>query len=123
MDISNFEEYNKVFEEETKDYIKICNGNTCPYVDECNKKGLIVFCEKDDGNRMLRYIRGLQHERQYYSFKDVCRRDSFIPEGGYTRKHLETFYCFGRITFPNFMPPSIDVWIKELKEMGLFNEE
>lgn len=125
MDIQNFDidEYNRRFAEETKDYTKICNGKPCQYADECEKNGLIVFCCRDDEKKALCYIRGMQSGDGYFSFKNMCKRDSFIPDGGYTKRHLETFYGFGKLSFPNFMPPSIDVWIDELKEIGLYKEE
>lgn len=120
MDTTNFDidEYNKRFAEETKDYTKICNGLPCQYADECEMK---AFCNSDEEKKELHYIKGMKPSSRCYSFKNMCKRD--IPEGGYTRKHLETFYQFGKFSFPNIMPPSIDVWIEELKEMGLYREE
>ena len=119
MDIQNFDidEYNKRFAEETKDYAKICNGLPCQYADECEMK---VFCNRDGEKKELRYIRGFRSGNGYFSFNGMCKRD--IPDGGYTREHLETFYQFGKLTFPNIMPPSIGVWIEELKEMGMYKE-
>lgn len=124
MDISNFDidECNRRFAEETKDYTKICGGKPCQYFDECEKQGLLTFVCRDDENKQLLYIIGKPADG-YYSFKKICKRDSFIPEGGYTKRHLEAFYGFGKLSFPNIMPPSIDVWIEELREMGLYKEE
>ena len=124
MDISNFdiEEYNKRFAEETKDYTKICAGKPCQYVDECRKNGKILFCQRDDEEKELQYVKGRPDFGDCFSFKNMCRRDDF-PEGGYDRKLLEVFYWFGKISFPKIMPPSIDVLIEELKEMGLYKEE
>ena len=120
MDNSNFDidEYNKRFAEETKDYTKICGGKPCQYADECEMK---AFCNRDDEKKELHYIKGMILSSEYYSFKNRCKCD--IPEGGYTKRQLETFYGFGKLSFPNIMPPSIDVWIEELKEMGLYKEE
>ena len=123
MDISEFNigEYNKSFVEETKYYTKICGGRPCQYADECEKKGLILFCCIDDENGQLLYIKGRTGDRQF-SFKNMCRRD-YIPDGGYTKGNLEAFYQLGKFSFPDIIPPSIDVWIEELKEMGIYKEE
>ena len=113
----DIDEYNKRFAEETKDCAKICNGKPCPYADECEIK---VFC--DERKKKLHYIKGMIPSDAYYSFKNMCRRDC-IPEDGYDRKGLELFYGFGKISFPEIMPPPIDVWVDELREMGLYKEE
>lgn len=120
MDTTNFDidEYNKRFAEETKDYTKICNGLPCQYADECEIK---AFCNSDEEKKELHYVIDPIPTSEYYSFKNMCKQS--IPEGGYTRGYLEALYHMGKITFPKIMPPSIDVWIEELKEMGLYKEE
>ena len=121
MDISNFNinEYNKRFTEETKDYTKICDGNPCPYADKCERK---VFFNIDEGKKELNYIKGLRSGNGCFSFRNhMCKRD--IADVSYTRENVEIFYQLGKAIFPSIIPPSIDVWIEELKEIGLYKEE
>lgn len=102
-------------------YTKLCDEKPCPYINKCEKNGKILFCKQDDEKKEIRFIKGMMGAG-VYSFKNVCRRDS-IPKGGYSREKLKDFYRFVKYSFPGSAPPSIDVWIDELKEIGMYKED
>ena len=105
-----------------KHYTKLCKGKPCPYIEDCDKNGLILFCRKDDERKRNYYIKRLIPNSGFYSFKNACKRDDMLKEG-YSRENLQIIYGIGRLLFPDVIPPSIDVWIEELKEMGMYKEE
>ncbi len=111
-----------VYEMPVSEWENFCNGKPCPYTNECNENGMILFCRESKGKRERYYIRGRKPETDFYSFKYVCRRDD-IPVGGYTKEYLEKLYKSSKEAFPDMIPPSIDVWIDELKEMGMYKED
>ena len=110
-----------VYEMPFESYTKLCCEKPCPYINECEKNGKILFCRQDDEKKEIHFIKGIAITG-IYSFKNVCRRDD-IPPNGYSREELENFYGFGKLSFPGIMPPSIDVWINELKEMGMYKDD
>lgn len=118
--IEDIEDYNRRFKEETKCYKKFCKGKECQYADECEKQGYIVFCERDDKRKILHYIKG-RSGGGIFSFKDMCRKDDF-PKDGMDMKMLNELWKNAEKKFPEILPNSIDVWIAELKEMGMFKE-
>ena len=111
-----------VYEMPVLEWTNFCNGKPCPYTNECNESGMILFCRESKRKRERYYIRGRKPETDFYSFKYVCRRDD-IPVGGYTKEYLEKLYESSKYAFPDMVPPSIDVWIDELKEMGMYKED
>lgn len=111
-----------VYEMPESEWANFCENRLCPYADECDKNGLILLCKKNDEKRERYYIKGRKPETDFYSFKYMCRRDD-IPVGGYTKEYLEKLYESSKETFPDMIPPSIDVWIDELKEIGMYKED
>lgn len=116
FDIDN---YNKCFTEETKNYTKICKGKPCEYADECDRNGKIVYCNRDDKKKELYYLKGRIGDVRF-SFKDMCKRDDF--PNGINKEVLQKLYDIAKEKYPELVPTSIDVWVEELKEMGMYKE-
>lgn len=50
----------------------------------------------------------------------MCKRDDF--PNGINKEMLQKLYDMGKEKYPELLPPSIDVWVDELKEMGMYKE-